>query len=152
MKCDIPVPYERLIYFQKLLGLGREEGEKLDQYRHLFLEKNREFAEYFHHYFHEIRETRIILDHEKRSGNLKVIWSHWFESIFKERLKRELLPYLWRSGLKHVELNIDQRFVNLGYSIVRQFCHRIAKSAVPVADLDSVLADVDKLVDLCLLI
>ncbi|NIO04960.1 MAG: hypothetical protein GTN74_10185 [Proteobacteria bacterium] len=152
MKYDIPIPYERLIYFQELLGLEEREAPTLERYQGFFLEKSQEFAEHCYHYFHKIPETRIILEHEERSGNMKRIWQHWFESLFKHKLDRQLLPYLWRSGLRHVELNIDQRFVNLGYSIVRRFCQRIAREVIPTADLEPVLVAIDKMLDNCLLI
>ncbi len=152
MKYDIPIPYERLIFFQGLLALEEREEQKLDQYQQFFIEKRQEFGEHFYDYFHKIPETRIILEHEERSGNMKRIWQHWFKSLFKNKLDRQLLPYLWRSGLRHVELNIDQRFVNLGYSIIRRFCQGIAREAIPTADLEPVLVAVDKMVDLCLLI
>ena len=52
----------------------------------------------------------------------------------------------------HVEGNIDQRYVHLGYSFVRQFCSHIAKAKVPPADRESVMYAIDKAIDLCLLI
>jgi signal transduction histidine kinase len=51
-----------------------------------------------------------------------------------------------------VEVNLDQRFINLGYSIVRQFCNEIVREGIPVVDQDSVMSAIDKMVDFCLLI
>lgn len=152
MKANTPVPFERIMWFQKKLGLERKELGKLDQYRGLFAEKNKEFSESFFQYFSEIPETKLILDHEERRGFLKKAWAHWFESLFKEGFNQRFLSYVWRSGLRHVDVNIDQRFISLGYSFIRQFCHKIAKTDIPPADQDSVLSVLDKMVDLCLLI
>jgi signal transduction histidine kinase len=59
---------------------------------------------------------------------------------------------LWRSGLRHVELNIDKRFINLGYAFARQLFHETAKEEVPAADLYGVTTALDKVVDFCVLI
>ena len=147
MKLNIPVPMERLAFFKKKLGLEDKEMEKLNPYRSIFIGKKREFAKYFHQYFLEIPQTRIILEHENHQNRLlKDIWPQWFELIFKRELDESLFPYLWRSGLVHVEENIDQRFINLGYSVVRQFCQKVAEKSIPVADLKPVLTIIDKMV------
>ncbi|MBW1868834.1 MAG: GHKL domain-containing protein [Deltaproteobacteria bacterium] len=153
MKLNIPVPMERLAFFKKKLGLEDKEVERLNPYRDIFISKKREFSKYFHHYFLEIPQTRIILEHENHQNRLlKDIWPQWFELIFEKELEESLFPYLWRSGLVHVEENIDQRFINLGYSVVRQFCQKVAEKGIPVADLKPVLVIVDKMVDFCLLV
>ncbi len=153
MKLNIPVPMERLVFFKKKLGLEDKEMEKLNPYRSIFVSKKREFSKYFHQYFLEIPQTKIILEHEKHQNRLlKEIWPQWFELFFKKELDESLFPYLWRSGLVHVEENIDQRFINLGYSVVRQFCQKIAEESIPVADLKPALTIIDKMVDFCLLV
>ena len=152
MKAKIDAPIERLFWFQDKLRLGETEQEKLDQYRGVFSKNKERFAESFYQYFCQIPETRLILEHETRPGHLKKAWSQWFENLFTEGFNEQYLSYLWRSGLRHVELNLDQRFINLGYSIVRQFCNEIARGGIPVVDQDSVMSAIDKMVDLCLLI
>jgi signal transduction histidine kinase len=152
MKANTPVPFERIRWFQKKLGLEPNELAKLDQYRSLFAEKKKEFSENFFQYFSEIPETKLILDHEERKEFLKKAWAHWFESLFKEDFNQRFLSYIWRSGLRHVDVNVDQRFISLGYSFIRQFCHEITKTKILSADQDSVLSVVDKMIDLCLLI
>jgi len=153
MKLNTPVPMERLAFFKKKLGLDEKEMERLNPYRHIFINKKIEFSEYFHQYFSEIPETGIILEHEKHQNRLlKEIWPQWFELIFKKELDESLFPYLWRSGLVHVEEKIDQRFINLGYSVVRQFCQKIAEEEIPDVDLKPVLTSIDKMIDFCLLI
>jgi len=152
MKCDIPAPLERLVWFQEKLSLKTEEEEKINQYRSNFAEKKEGFAKNFYQYFYEIPETKLFLDHEKRTGHLKKAWTHWFESLFKEGFSERFLSYLWRSGLRHVEVNMDKKFINLGYSVVRQFCQEIARKEIPKADQETVLVATDKMIDTCLLI
>jgi signal transduction histidine kinase len=152
MKIDTPVPSARLNWFQEKLGLGAREQENLTRHREAFLREKERFSGEFFRYFWEIKETRIILDHEKRSFHLRKLWAQWYELIFTEALTPRVLGVLWRSGLRHVELNIDKRFINLGYAFIRQFFHEVAKDAVPSADLHAVTTALDKLVDFCVLI
>ncbi len=152
MKYDIPAPFEKLVWFKGKLSLKAREEEKINQYKAVFAEKREAFAENFYKYFYELPETRLLLDHEKRVGHLKRIWAQWFESLFAEGFSERLLGYLWRSGLRHVEINIDKRFINLGYFIVRQFCQKITREEIPKADQDTVLVAIDKMIDYCLLI
>jgi len=152
MKLDTPVPFARLKWFQEKLGLGDREQESLAKYRDIFLKEKQRFSEEFFRYFWDIKETRIILDHEMRGPHLKKLWEQWYELIFTEAITPRVLGVLWRSGLRHVELNIDKRFTNLGYAFVRQFFHETAKEKVPAADLHRVTTTLDKVVDFCVLI
>jgi nitrogen-specific signal transduction histidine kinase len=83
---------------------------------------------------------------------LIAIWQRWFELVFREGLSQELLGYLWRSGLRHAESDIDQRLINLGYAFVRQFCQDVATAEVPSSERENVLVELDKLIDFCALI
>jgi signal transduction histidine kinase len=47
---------------------------------------------------------------------------------------------------------MDQRYSNLGYSVVRQFCHRIISQEVPLTSRGSVMLAIDKILDFCVLI
>jgi signal transduction histidine kinase len=152
MKIDTPVPFARLNWFQEKLGLGDREQENLVKHRDVFLKEKERFSEEFFRYFWEIKETRILLDHEMRGSRLKKVWEHWYELIFTEAITPKVLGVLWRSGLRHVELNIDKRFINLGYAFIRQFFHETAKEAVPFEDLHAVTTALDKWADFCLLI
>jgi signal transduction histidine kinase len=151
MKCDIPVPIERLIWFQKRIGLDKKDLEILNRYQGLFTDRKEVFSEKFWDYFQNIPETKLVLDHEKRRGHLKKAWMQWFESLFKENFSQHFFAFIWRSGLRHVEGNIDQRFVHLGYSFVRQFCLQVVREKIPPADRESVMSTIDKAIDLCLL-
>jgi signal transduction histidine kinase len=152
MKIDTPVPFARLNWFQEKLGLADREQEHLAKHRDVFLKVKERFSEEFFRYFWEIKETRIILDHERRGPHLKKLWEYWYELIFTEAITPKVLGVLWKSGLRHVELNIDKRFINLGYAFVRQFFHETAKDGVPSADLYAVTTALDKVVDFCVLI
>ena len=152
MKCDIPIPIKKLVWFQTKLGLESDEMEKLDRYRSVFADRKKEFSEHFYDYFIQIPETRVYLDHEKYRGHLKRVWEHWFGSLFQEKDNQRFLNNLWRSGLRHVETNVDQRFISLGYSVARQFCQHVAETDITVSDRETVMVCVDKMIDLCLLI
>jgi signal transduction histidine kinase len=153
MKLDTPVPMERLIFFKNKLGLDNKDFEVLAPYRAIFQNKRMEFAEYFHHFFMEIPDTRLILEYERHQDRLlKMIWPNWFGLLFTKEFNDTLISYLWKSGLVHVEEKIDQRFINLGYSIIQQFCHKIAMDNIPPTNLARVLKTIDKMVDFCLLI
>lgn len=54
--------------------------------------------------------------------------------------------------MRHVEADIDQRFINLGYAYVRQFCQGVAEAELPVSDRGAVLVELNRLVDFCVLI
>jgi signal transduction histidine kinase len=152
MKCDISAPLDKMAWFREKLSLDAEEEKTLFQFRSVFAEKKEFFAEYFYMYFYEIPETKLFLEHERRMGHLKAAWAHWFEALFLKGFTESLLVYLWRSGLRHVEVNVDKRIINLGYSIVRQFCQEIVRKEIPPSDQETVLVAVDKMIDFCLLI
>ena len=152
MNCNIPVPVERLLWFQEKLGIEGRGLERLKPYRSLFASKKKAFAESLYKYFYEIRETRAHIEHERRRGHLKEAWMEWFESLFNEGFSNAFLASHWRSGLRHVEVNIDHRFITLAYSFVRQFCRQIVKNEIPALDQEPVLEDIGRMVDFCLLI
>ncbi|NJD55887.1 MAG: GHKL domain-containing protein [Nitrospirae bacterium] len=149
---NIPVPYERLLQFQESLGLTGDSLNQLDPYRELFIAKKDEFAAHFHRVFEGIPEAKLVLDYEEKPGLMLRIWSNWFERIFRAKLDRDLYAYLWRIGLRHVEVNLDQRYSNLGFSIIRQFCHKIVLSDVEHGSRTSILRLIDDIMDLCLLV
>jgi signal transduction histidine kinase len=152
MKVDIPVPYEKLSWFQQKLGLSEDDRRRILASGDRFLERAEAFAESLHRFFREIPETRIILGHDGRSLHLKEVWKQWYALLFEDPLGRKALNYLWRSGLRHVELNVDKRYINLGYAFVRQFLHRIALTLPPGGDGGFLLHALDKMVDFCVLI
>jgi signal transduction histidine kinase len=146
------MPYDKLVFLQEQLGLGSVQLESLDPYRALFIARKYEFAGFLYDRFLQISMTRMILEREERRGLMKDVWAHWFESLFKTPWDESFFRYLWRSGLRHIEVNLDQSYLNLGYCIVRQFCHQIACSEVPVTERVSVCLAISKMLDLCLLV
>ena len=149
---NIPVPYEKLLQFQASLGLTEDSLTQLDPYRDLFVSKKDEFAAHFHDVFQGIPEAKLVLDYEERPGIMLRIWSHWFERIFRSKLDQELYSYLWKIGLRHVEVNLDQRFSNLGFSVIRQFCHRVVREEIEHGSRTHLLQLIDDIMDLCLLV
>jgi len=149
---NIPVPYDRLSFFLKELDISDEELEFLSPHRDKFVNKKDEFGEYFYDYFYAIPRTKIIIDHDRPPRRLAKTLSSWFESLFKAQLDKEFLSFLWRSGVTHVDVNVDQRYVNLGYSAARQFCHGIIESEVPLESRQKITTTVDKMLDFCVLV
>jgi signal transduction histidine kinase len=152
MKPAIPVPHEKLLWFQGKLDLLEKDMEKIQQYGHVFAQKKVQLGDYLYEFFYEIREARFVIESERTRGFLLRMWAQWFELLFTQRFSHKMLGYMWRSGLRHVELNIDKRLINLAYSKVRQFCQDIAWKEVPLKDLQVFLSALDKMVDFCLLI
>jgi signal transduction histidine kinase len=152
MKLDMPVPFGKLVWFQEKLGLTEHDLKLFSTYRHIFIQKKEGFADKLYSRFCEIPETRIILEHEKRRDHLKKLWAQWFELLLQGQLDETVYTRLWRSGLRHVEIKIDKRFINLAYAFVRQFYQEIARSEIPVEERDSFLVAMDKIVDFCILV
>lgn len=146
------VPLEKLSYIRDKLGLSGDDLAALAPYRHLFTSRKDEFAQHFYQFFSNIPETRLILEHEGRPGILSKVWAAWFEFFFNATLDTTLLSYLWRVGVRHVEVNLDQRYSNLGFSVIRQFCHQIVLTEIPPDKSAPVLSAINKMLDLCLLI
>jgi signal transduction histidine kinase len=149
---DLPIPYERLNWFRLRLGLEGTGLSGLGPYASLFLEQDEEFAEAFYAYFFDIPETRILLKHERRPGHLKKAWRYWYKALFGQGFSNPFMAYIWQSGMRHVQLNIDQRFINLGYTVVRQFCHDLAHARISLVEQGQVLTQIDRMIDFCLLV
>ncbi len=145
------VPYEKLRLFKSRIGIGAKEIEALRPFRAVFTSRKEEFADYFYHTFYTIAETKLMLE-QNRWTFLKSMWAEWFGSVFTSDMDDRFLGYLWRIGSRHVEVNLDQRFSNLGFAMIRQFCQRIILSEIPPDKSGVVLATVDKILDLCLLV
>lgn len=147
---DIPV--EKLLLLKERLGINDEYLKALDPFRNIFIEKKEAFSQHLYDYFYLIPETRIFLEHYERPGFLRKAWAGWFEGLFKSRFDDDFLSYLWRIGKRHVEVNLDQRYSNLGFSVVRQYCLGIIKDHIPPERTFSVAEVVNRLIDFCLLV
>jgi hypothetical protein len=145
------VPYQRLQQMISKLQLTEKELALLHQHRAVFISKQHAFAEFIYNSFFDIRETHILIE---RAGpdNMKRIWAAWFERLFSKNLDSDFVGYLWRIGLRHVEINLDQRFSNLGFSLARRFCHQIAVENFPASLAAEIMPVVDKLIDFCILV
>lgn len=149
---NLPIPYETIAFFRKQLDLEDGALLRLESYRSLFAKRKNEFSDYFYDYFCGITETKIILEHERKPGHLQKAWAQWFDNLFRLKWDNRFFAYLWRSGMRHVEVNLDQRFVNLGYFVVKKYCHDVAETEIPVEQREAVLWMINKMLDMCLLI
>ncbi len=148
----IAMPEERMHDFLSKLDIAQADVEIIDTYGSAFVARKEEFGHMFYSYFHAIPTTRIILDHCNPADNLRTILTRWFGELFVKKMNTDFLRELWQSGLRHVELSLDQRFVNLGYAVVRNFCHRVIGEDIPVADRAKLASAVDKYLDFCVLV
>lgn len=148
----IEIPIEKLLILKERLGITDESLKIIDPFRNLFIENKDEFSQYLYDYFSRIPETRIFLEHYERPGFLKQAWAHWFETLFSSDFNKDFLSYLWRIGKRHVEVNLDQRYSNLGFSVVRQYCYVVIRESIPPDKAFYVTEVVDRLIDFCLLV
>ena len=149
---NIPVPYDKLLQFQRQLGLTDQALGALEPYRRVFISEKETFAVFFHEVFQGLPDAKLVLDYEQKPGHMLKIWSYWFGKMFNSSLDADLHAYLWRIGLRHVEVNLDQRFSNLGFSIIRQFCHKIVLAHAADGDKTVLIQLIDQIVDFCLLV
>ncbi|OGW26958.1 MAG: hypothetical protein A2X59_05985 [Nitrospirae bacterium GWC2_42_7] len=148
----VPVPYQKLLLFKEKIGLGEKEFAALAPYRNIFIKRKEDFSVYLYDFFLDIPETSMYLKHYETPGSLKKAWAGWFESLFKWNSGEDFMEYLWRIGIRHVEINLDQRYSNLGFSISRQFCEQIIFSEIPSEKQGVVSAAVNRLFDFCILV
>ncbi len=146
------MPVGRLDLFREKIGLSRDELAIISAHSEVFKRKKQEFAGHFFDFFYGIPETRRIIEQMERPESIRDTWVHWFETVFKGAMDDYFLAYLWGIGTRHAEVNLDQRFTNLGFSIVRQFCHRIIQEDVPFAERADVYRVVDKILDFFILV
>lgn len=124
----------------------------LDRHRDFFIGRRSEFAEFFYEFFHGLPETQILLEHFGKPDVIKLTWATWFKRLFSEDLGSDFINYLWRIGLRHVEINLDQRFSSLGFSLARKFCQELAIKSFPPHIAVEIIPIVDKLIDSCILV
>lgn len=149
---DRMIPLHKLQLFREKIGVDPTDLALLAPLRSLFIEKKDEFSEYFYNIFRGIPATRALLEGENPPGILQKTWSSWFEAFFLSDFDDSFLSWLWKIGVRHVEVNLDQRFSNLGFAIIRQFCHRVVLEEVAEHMKAPVLSIIDKLIDLCVLV
>ena len=146
------VPFEKLLALKERLGINDELLKIVEPFRGIFITKKDDFASYLYDYFYEIPETRIYLEHYERPGFLKKAWANWFETLFSSHFDYDFFSYLWRIGKRHVEVNLDQRYSNLGFSVVRHYCYNLIRENIPYDKVFSIAEVVDRFIDFCLLV
>src|SRR5512135_2999512 len=146
------VPYQSIRSMMNRLQLTESDLLIVHQNKDIFISRRQEFAAFFYKAFDDIPETHILLERFGRPDAMRETWSTWFQRLFSSDPDADFVGYIWRIGLRHVEVNLDQRFSNLGFSLVRQFCHRTALDNFPADHAVKIIPAVDKLIDLCLLV
>lgn len=146
------VPYQAIQLLMDKLQLTESDLLFVRQNRDIFISRREEFAAFFYKVFDDIPETHILLERFGKPVGIRQTWSSWFQRLFSGDPDSDFIGYIWRIGLKHVEVNLDQRFSNLGFSLVRQFCHRVSLDNFPPDQAVKILPAVDKLIDLCILV
>lgn len=147
-----PPPRRRLEYLLEKVGLGPDDYQTIAPHKELFASRAEEFGRHFLEFFLAIDATGLVLRRQSDPQRLAAVLGHWFGALFRQEMSPRFLAEMWQSGVRHVELNLDQRYVNLGYSVARQFCQRIAAEGLPPGARAGVLAVIDKLLDACVLV
>ena len=148
---DLATPHQRLRFLLERIGMERDEADSLQAFAPLFVARRTAFADYFYDFFYTISETRPLLAGESLAGHMRSVWAGWFDAFFTSKADDEFLGYLWGVGVRHVEVGLDQRFSNLGFAMIRQFCHRVVSQDVPLEDRGLLLSAINKKLDICLL-
>ncbi len=146
------VPLQRLGYFKDKVGLLKPGFKILNPYRKQFASRAQEYGRFFYEYFLALDRTSLVLQHMHPPRRLEKVLSHWFADLFNRQFDEVFLKSLWRSGVKHTQAHLDQRYINLAYAVTRQFCHQMIKDLVPPKDQLPVAAAVDKMLDFCVLV
>ncbi|MCB2226233.1 MAG: hypothetical protein KQH53_06100 [Desulfarculaceae bacterium] len=147
-----PIPFDRLQFFMEQLGLDAENLALLAPHAKAFQAHGEDFGRHFCAYFLEIERTRLILEQNNNLAQLEKILAQWFRSLFEADFGQGFLTYLWNSGVRHVQLSLDQRFVNMGYAVAREYCHGVIQQAVPLAQQEPVATVIDRMLDFCVLV
>ncbi len=147
-----PVPLDRLRFFIEQLNLDAGALSRLEPFCPVFEKHAPAFGREFCDHFLRIERTRLLLEQGDARARLEKILAQWFASLFSEGFDQRFLTYLWDSGIKHVQLSLDQRFVNLGYAVARGFCHRVINQDIPLDNREEVAQVVDRMLDLCVLV
>ncbi len=146
------IPLERLLFFKEQIGFDAKAQKLLKKHGPFIAEHKKDFARYFEDFFREIEETRPYLEVQEYPGQLQEIWKRWFESILTRDFDENFVGWMWNSGIAHVRINLDHRFVNLGYCLARRFCNQVISSSIVQEERAEAMEAVEKSLDLCLLI
>jgi len=140
-----PAPQDRLRFFIDQLDLDAGAMSRLEPFCPIFEKHAPAFGREFCDHFFRIERTRLLLEQGDTRARLEKIMAQWFASLFREGFGQRFLTYLWDSGIKHVQLSLDQRFVNLGYAVARGFCHQVIDQDTPLEHREEVAQVVDRM-------
>lgn len=147
-----PVPYHKLEELRQCLGLLEADLELLNQFLPVIVQRKDEFARRFRDAFTRLPETKMLLENEARPRFLLNAWARWIELLFSGRLDHDFFAYLWRIGARHVDVNLDQRFSNLGFALARQFCQQVVYAEADPGLAARLSRSIDKILDFCVLV
>jgi signal transduction histidine kinase len=142
----------KLAEFAEKLNISDAQLSQLGEFRDLLISNKEEFRTKFYRFFFDMPDARSILEHVAKLEVLFAAWERWFESLFRTDVEASYLDYIWRIGTRHVELNVEQRFTNLGFSLIRQFFHEKIELDIPIESRGSISETMDKLLDLNLFV
>lgn len=146
------VPIEKIRMLREKICLTGEDCQELTLLAPVFLSRKRAYAERFYRELHTLPDAQLILDHVEDPSALMSFWVAWFERLFSNPMNDQFIAFLWHIGKRHVDVNVDQRLTNLGFSMVRQFCYEAVRDEVPPERQLAVFRAVDKVLDLCTLV
>jgi signal transduction histidine kinase len=143
---------QKLAEFSDKMNISEAQLSQLGEFKDILIGNRVEFRKKFYQFFFGIPDAKIILDHVAKLELLFASWDRWFESLFRKDVEAHYLEYIWRIGIRHVELNVEQRFTNLGFSLIRQFFHEKIQEEIPAGKRGAVSETIDKLLDLNLFV
>ncbi len=145
-------PLERMAYFRGELHLQAESLAVLAPYREAFASCAKDYAGQLYAKFDRFAQTQLILHMESSPGRLRRSWEHWFRALWTSELDERFINMVWRSGILHVSLGIDQRFIDLAYGYTRHYCHDMIERMVPDEEHHAIMRTVNALLDFCMLL
>lgn len=142
----------KLAEFADKISISDDQLSQLNEFRDVLIGNRDEFREKFYQFFFDIPDARTILEHVAKLDVLHDSWNWWFESLFRTNIDAAYLEFIWGIGKRHVELNVEQRFTSLGFSLIRQFLHEKIDEKIP-PDKKSVISEtINRLLDLNLFV
>lgn len=145
-------PYQKFAFFMEKLRLTPQTMAVLAPYRETLARGDEAYATFFYDYIHSMEETRRILDFMAGRGGLERHWRRFYRGFFLSGFNEEFLALLWSSGLRHVQMNVDQRYINLGYCMVRDYVHARLTEICRPEDLPEAVGVTNRMLDMCLMV
>ena len=147
-----PIPWERLDFFSRRLGVDEGLRLRLRPFAQGFQDLADEVTEYLFRSIRDMTLAQIILRQHTSEQRLKNNWRGWFLRLWGEGDDHSFIRTVWRSGSLHVRYGVDHRIISMAYALVRRHLHSRIEEFVPLSDRDQVHRSVSQLLDLCLLV